>query len=344
MKKLTALLLSLLLVISIFTGCQSANPPADENTGDGAQQEGEVTPDEGSYTTIKVAALSGPTAMGMSYMLTESDAGNTKNTYDYTIYGTADEVAPLLIQGEIDCAAVPSNLASVLYNKTEGEVVVAAVNTLGVLYVVENGESVNSIQDLAGKTVYSTGQGTTPEYIFRNILSENGIDPDNDLTIEYKSESTEIAALLGSTDENIIAVLPQPYVTSVQMQNSNVRIALDLTEEWEKVSDGTVVTGTLVVRKSFAEENPEAFAAMLEEYAASVEYVNANPAEAAVLIENLGIAKAAVIEAALPYCNITFMTGEEMKAAVSAYLEVLYGQDPSSVGGALPDDAFYFGA
>jgi len=346
MKKIIAILLAMVLMLTMFTACAKTNEPAPEVDEPVVENEtpAEEPEKEIEYTEIKLAAMKGPTGMGMVEMLDRADKGETGNTYTYNIVGTADEIAPLLIKGELDAAAVPCNLASTLYNKTEGEVIVAAVNTLGVLYVVENGESVSSIEDLRGKTIYSTGQGTTPEYIFRSILSQNGIDPDTDVTIEYKSESTEIAALLGATDESVIAVLPQPYVTAVQTQNENVRIALDLTEEWEKVNDGSVVTGTLVVRKSFAEEHPDAFGAMLEDYKQSVEFVNSDVEAAAALIEQYDIAKAAVAKKALPYCNITFMTGEEMKEAVSAYLQVLFDQNPAAVGGNMPDDAFYYGA
>jgi NitT/TauT family transport system substrate-binding protein len=220
---------------------------------------------------------------------------------------------------------------------------VAAINTLGVLYVVESGDTVHSIQDLVGKTVYSTGKGTTPEFALNYILNANGIEPGKDITIEYKSEATEIAAMLTDT-ENTIAVLPQPYVTAVQMQNDKVRVAMSLTEEWDKVStESSMVTGVVLVRKAFAEENPVAFSEFLDEYKASTEYVNANVEEAAVWVESYGIvAKAPIAVKAIPACNITYIDGDEMKTKVSGYLEVLFNADPKSVGGALPKDDFYF--
>ncbi len=281
--------------------------------------------------------------MGMVKLMNDAEEDAVKHDYQFGIYGTADEVVPMLVNGELDVALIPCNLASVLYNRTEGAIQVAAVNTLGVLYVVESGDTVQSIEDLAGKTIYSTGKGTTPEFALNYILTENGIDPAQDITIEYKSEATEIAALLQDA-EGAIAVLPQPYVTAVQMQNDQVRVALSLTEEWDKVSaDSGLVTGVVVARKEFVEENPQAFSEFLDEYKASTEYVNANVEEAAVWVENYGIvANAAIAARAIPACNITDIEGNEMKAKINGYLQVLFDANPQSVGGALPEDDFYF--
>lgn len=298
--------------------------------------------EEGS--AVRVAALKGPTAMGLVKLMQDSEAGETANSYAFSVEATADAVTPLLLSGELDVAMVPCNLASVLYNKSEGAIQMAAVNTLGVLYVVECGETVQSVADLKGKTIYTTGQGTTPEYALRFVLGGNGVDPDADVHIEFLSEAAEVAAAMNS-DAASIAVLPQPYVMGVLAQNDQARIALSLTEEWEKVDpDSAMITGVCVVRRAFAEEQPEALAAFLDEYAASVEYVNAHPDEAAPWIEALEIGKAAVIEKALPMCNIVCITGDEMAAKAGGYLQALYDQDPTSVGGALPDEAFYFGA
>ncbi len=302
----------------------------------------EAAPDEtaaAGASLVRIAGLKGPTAMGMAQMATDNP-----DKYELTVYGTADEVAPLLAKGELDAAAIPANLASILYNNTKGEIVTAAINTLGVLYVVETGDTVQSIEDLRGKTVYSVGKGTTPEFTLNYILAQNGMDPATDVTIEYKSESTEVAAML-ATGGDVIAVLPQPYVTAVGMQNENVRVALDLTEEWDKVSDkSALVTGVLVVRKDFAEENPDALEQLLEDNAASVAFTNENPAAAAEMIAALGIVeKAPVAEKALPLCNIVFITGDEMQEKLSGYLEVLYGQNPKAVGETPPGDDFYLG-
>ena len=261
------------------------------------------------------------------------------------MYGTADEITAGIANGTIDIANVPCNLASVLYNKTGGAISVAAINTLGVLYVVETGDTIQSVEDLRGKTIYSTGKGTTPEYSLNYILRENGIDPETDVTIEYLSESTEVAAKLAEA-EDAIAVLPQPFVTTAMMQNENLRIALSLTDEWDKLQGeggSTLVTGVTIVRNEVLEENPQAFAEFLKEYEASIEYTETNPEEAAALIAGYEIVpKEPVALQALPYCNIRFIKGSEMQEKVSGYLEVLYDAAPESVGGTLPDDAFYY--
>lgn len=297
-----------------------------------------------SGADVRVAALKGPTAMGLVKLMQDSEAGETANAYAFTVEATSDAVTPLLLNGDLDIAMLPANLASVLYQKSEGALQVAAINTLGVLYVVECGDTVNSAADLKGKTIYTTGQGTTPEYALRFVLNGNGIDPDSDVEIEFMSEAAEVAAAMVN-DAASIAVLPQPYVMGVLAQNEQARIALSLTEEWEKVDpDSAMITGVCVVRRAFAEERPEALDAFLSEYAASTEYVNAHPAEAAPWIEALEIGKAAVIEKALPMCNIVCITGEEMQTKAAGYLQALYEQDPQSVGGALPDEAFYYSA
>lgn len=294
---------------------------------------------EDAPNKVRIASLKGPTSMGLvSLMKNESAAGK----YAFTVSGTADEIVPLLAKGEIDIALIPCNLASVLYNNTEGSISVAGINTLGVLYVLENGDTIQSVADLKGKTLFSTGKGTTPEYALNYVLKQNGIDPENDLNIEYKSEATEVLQAFAAGQASIV-MLPQPFATATLMQVDGARAALSLTDEWNKASpDSALVTGVVVVRNAFAKENPDAFAAFLSEYAASCEFVNANPADAAIWIEELGIAKAAVAEKAIPACNIVLITGDEMKAKVSGYLETLYNQNPKAVGGKLPDDAFYY--
>ncbi|HJC57816.1 MAG TPA: PhnD/SsuA/transferrin family substrate-binding protein [Candidatus Eisenbergiella intestinipullorum] len=307
----------------------------------------EQTASAGEGTQVRVMALKGPTAMGMVQLMDSAEAGAVNgNSYTFTIAASADEVTPKLVQGNADIAAVPANLASVLYNNTEGQVQVLAINTLGVLYIVENGDSIQSVSDLAGKTIYASGKGSTPEYALNYILSENGIDPESDVTIEWKSEHSECVAALAS-DEDGIAMLPQPFVTTAQAQNENLRIALDLTKEWDALQadaeePSALITGVVVVRTAFAAEHPEAVSAFLDSYQESVDYVNANTAEAAALIEKYDIVTAAVAEKALPYCNITFIEGEEMKEKLSGYLSVLAEQNPTSVGGSLPADDFYY--
>lgn len=300
-------------------------------------------PAEKEKLEISVAALKGPTAIGMVQLMENAENHSTANDYNFTIAGAADELTAGIIKGDIQIAAVPCNLASVLYNRTKGAVQLAAINTTSVLYIVETGEAIQSLEDLKGKTIYSTGKGTTPEYTLNYLLRTAGIDPENDVSIEYKSEAAEVAALLAESD-NAVAMLPQPYVTVAMTQNDKLRIALDIAAEWEKLAEdgSSVVTGVVLINKAFAEENKEAVNAFLEEYAASTQYVKENIEAAAQLVEKYDIVKAAVAVKAIPYCNIVFLEGEEMQTKVSGYLKTLYDQEPSSIGGVLPEEDFYY--
>ena len=344
-RRFLSLFLALLLLFTL-AGCQKSSPSQDNAQKDSAQQEQqkeeEKTPEENTDdVTIRVAGLKGPTAMGMVKMMSD-DAQKDQPTFDFNIYASADEITPKLVQGELDIAAVPANLASVLYNNTEGQVQVLAINTLGVLYVVENGETVNSVEDLKGKTIVTTGKGTTPEYVLRYILTENGVDPDNDVTLDFYSEATEALAQL-QAGTSTIAMLPQPFVTSALAQVEGLRVALDMNEEWEKVAGSKLVTGVLVARKDAVEADPARFAAFMDGYKASVEAANTDLENTAALCEQYGIvAKAALAQKALPNCNIVFETGDEMKTDLETYFNVLYAADPTSVGGQLPADDFYY--
>ena len=301
--------------------------------------------DTADLGTATVAALKGPTAMGMVKMMSD-DAQNDQPTFDFNIYASADEITPKLVQGELDIAAVPANLASVLYNNTEGQVQVLAINTLGVLYIVENGDTVQSVEDLRGKTIYASGKGNTPEYALRYLLEGSGIDPDADVTIEWKSEHSECVAALAA-DPAGIAMLPQPFVTTAQAQNENLRVALDITEEWDKLaeesgSDAALLTGVVVARKEFVEQNPQLVGEFLSLYEKSVAFANEEVEETAKLIGEYDIVPEAVAAKALPECNITFIEGGEMKAKLAAYLQTLMDQNPKAIGGAMPGDDFYY--
>lgn len=337
MKRLIALAMSAVMMLSLTAcaGGSEASSSAPEGSSAVAEER----------AAVRVGGLKGPTAMGMVKLMEEDAAGTTANDYEFTLAGSADEINPLLIKGELDIAAVPTNVASVLYNKTEGQVEILALNTLGVLYVVENGNTIQSVEDLRGKTIYSTGKGATPEYALNYILGENGLAAGTDVTVEYKSEHSELASLLAAGQADL-AVLPQPFVTSVLAKNPDVRIALNLTEEWDKVTeDGSKLTmGALVVRKDYAESNPEAVRNFLKEYQASTQYVTdeANLDDAAALIEQYGIISAAVAKQALPYCNIVCITGEEMRTAAEGFLSILAKANPQSVGGTLPVEDFYY--
>lgn len=290
---------------------------------------------------VDVAALRGPTSMGLVKLMEESENGFTDNSYSFTLEGAPDAIVPLLVKGDIDAAAIPGNLASVLYNNTKGQIEVIAINTLGVLYIVENGDSFQSVDDLRGRTIYSAGKGSTPEYALQYILSSNGLEVGKDVFIEWKSEHAECVAAL-KADKNGCAMLPQPFAATAMMQDSNIRIALDLNDLWEEKVGSVLITGVTVVRKDFASENPETLQAFMEDYASSVEYAQCDVPGAAALIGKYGIVPEKAALAALPYCRISFITGEEMKEALSEYLSILYDANPKSVGGALPDDGFYY--
>lgn len=292
---------------------------------------------------VRIAGLKGPTTMGLVNLLDMEQQGTAALDYDLQLYGTADEIVPGLIKGELDMAAIPANLAAALYQKTKGGIQVMAVNTLGVLYVVEKGDTVHSMADLAGRTILSTGKGTTPEYLLRYLLEKNGLDPDKDVKIQYCSEATEVTAQMAAAQKDAIAVLPQPYVTAAGMKDPSLRVALDLTAEWDKVSDSQLVTGVTVVRTQYAQEHPDVVEVFLQEYAQSVRTANTDLDRTAALCEQQGVvAKAAIAKKALPACNIVCRTGDEMQKDVSAYLSVLCAADPAAVGGKLPDEGFYW--
>ena len=350
MKRLVSLLLAAAMSLALAAcGASSSGSSVAAGSAASSQPASSSASSEAAETLsttepVRIAGLKGPTTMGLVNLLPMMEAGETDIDYDLQLYGTADEIVPLLMKGELDMAAIPANLAATLYQKTEGQIQALAVNTLGVLYVVEKGDTVQSIQDLKGRTVLSTGKGTTPEYVLRYILTQNGIDPDKDLTIEYYSEATEVTAQM-AVAEDAIAVLPQPYVTSAGMQDETLRVALDLTAEWEKVSDTQLITGLTVVRKEYAEAHPDVIEAFLAEYAQRVEAANTDVEGTAALCEAQGVvAKAAIAQKALPQCKIVCLTGEELKTNAEGYLQVLYDADPASVGGALPGADFYYGA
>lgn len=288
-------------------------------------------------TEIRIAALKGPTGMGMVKL---ADKQNYPN-YTVSIEASPDALNPRIISGEVDVAAVPVNLASVLYNKLDGDISVLAVSTLGVLYVVEAGSEVNSVADLAGKTVYATGQGATPEYILNYLLDKNGVA--GSVEVNYVGEHAALATMLADGSAGI-GMLPEPNVTSTLAGNDNLRIALNLTEEWNRVCSTELVQGVVIARKSFVNEHPEAIEQFLREYEKSSAFVNENIDEAAKLIVDAGIlGNVEIAKKAIPNCNISFSKGEAMHKAVEGMLTVLFEANPKSIGGKLPDKDFYYG-
>ena len=326
MGKVTAVALSLAMTGALLTGCGS-NKASEEKI------------------TVKVGALKGATTLGLLPLQDKAANGGANENYEFSMMTAADELLPLMIKGELDIALLPSNVASVLYQKTNGGVTVIDINTLGVLYMVSGDSSIGSVADLAGKTIYLTGKGTTPDYVLHYILNGNGIDADQDCTLEYRSEATEVAALLAENSD-AIGLLPQPFVTAACAQNDALSVIMDMNAEWEKLqgeNGSRFVTGVTVVRNEFLQEHENAVAAFMEEHKASAESMNTdveNGAKLAVASEI--IAKEPIALKAIPKCNITYIDGNEMKQALSGYLQVLYEQNPESVGGALPQDDFYY--
>ena len=350
MKKILSLLLAFSLALSLAACGGSASSAAssaavsEAASSAAASEEEEAAAPLSVTEPLRIAGLKGPTTMGLVNLLSMEQAGTAAMDYDLQLYGAADEIVPLLIKGELDMAAIPANLAATLYQKTSGGIQAVAVNTLGVLYVVEQGDTVHSMADLKGRTILSTGKGTTPEYVLRYLLTANGLDPDKDVDIQYYSEATEVTAQMATT-QDAIAVLPQPYVTAAGLKDDTLRVALDLTAEWDKVADTQLITGVTVVRKAYAEEHPDVVAAFLADYAQSVNTANTDLDGTAALCEEQGVvAKAAIAKKALPNCNIVCLTGEELKADVSGYLQVLYDAAPAAVGGTLPGEDFYWTA
>ena len=334
-KKYLTLLMALLLTLSL-AGCGGKQEPSIPE---------EVPSDvDVDSTIVRLSALKGPTAMGVVRMVDAAEVSSLGSYFEFTLAAAADEVTPSLIKGDLDMACVPANLGSVLYNKTEGQIVTLAVNTLGVLYIVEKGNAVQSMEDLRSKTIVAAGKGSTPEYALRYLLSQYDIDPDGDVTIDWKSEHSECVADLAAGSATI-ALLPQPFVTVAETKIDGLRMAIDLNAEWDALDNGSgLITGVLVARKAFVEEHPAVVEAVLKQYAESVEWVNTSTADAAALIGEYDIVDAAVAEKALPYCNIVCITGGEMKTKLSGYLQVLMDAEPTSVGGSLPGDDFYYGA
>ena len=339
MKKVRAIV-SLLLALTLALSLTACGGQAN------SEPEQPETQEELTAAEINLYVLSGPTGIGAMNLWAASDAGETKNTYHITMPGANDEVVAALSKGDADIAAVATNLAATLYNKTDGGVTVLAVNTLGVLSLLSNGQEVNAVSDLKGKTIYAPGQGANPEYILRYVLTGNGLDPDKDVTLRFVGEGSELLTVWQSDPEAII-LAPQPVATSILMQNENARTLFDMTEEWDKIAggDSTLMMGCVIVRNEFLQANPGAVELFLQEYAASIEKAQSDVEGTAALCQQYGlIPKAALAQKAIPSCGLTFVTGAEMKTGLSGYLQVMFDANPKSVGGALPGDNFYYGA
>ena len=321
-KKIIALCAVLAAMASVTAGCGKAT----------------------DTTQIRIGSLKGPTSMGLLFLMDEAEKGEAEGNYAFTMATQADELLPLMVKGEMDIALVPANVASVLFNKMEGQLAVIDINTLGVLYMVTGDSSIESVEELKGRTIYLTGKGTTPDYVLHYIMSENGMT-ESDYTLEYKSEASEVAALLAEKPD-AVGLLPQPFVTAACMQNEALGVVLDMNEEWTKLQGeggSRMVTGVTVVRKEFLEEHEAAVKNFLKEHEESAAAINEDAGTGASLAVAAGIvAKEPIAQKAIPACNITYIQGDEMKQALSDYLEVLFEQNPESVGGVLPGEDFYY--
>lgn len=335
----------------LFSACSAPKQQETEISTEEERSSVETTVQESSEpeesrtaeAPLRLAALKGPTSMGMAYVLSSGD--QERHSYDCRVLGSPEEIVPLLVKKEIDVAAVPSNLAAVLYAKTEGNIQVLNINTLGVLYLVERGERIHAITDLKGKTVLASGKGATPEYALRYLLEANGLNED-EVSIEWKSEHAEVVAALAENPD-AVALLPEPFVSSAEAKLSDLRRAVDLTEAWnaaqnESDAPSALVMGVLIARREIVNEHPDAIAQLLADVTRSVDKVKQNPEEAAKIISELGIVPEAVAKKAIPHANLVSITGVEMKEKLGGYLRVLAEQDVKAIGGALPADDFYF--
>ena len=355
--KTLALVLTLGLLCSGLTGCgQTRNSGSaaeslmteSTQTAESTEAVMEATAEntDADDTVVRVASLKGPTSLGLLFLMDKAEKGETSNAYEFQMATGADEILPLMVKGDLDIALIPANVASILYHKTQGGVEVIDINTMGVLYMVSGENDLTDFTDLKGKTIYLTGKGTTPDYVLQYLLNANGMSVD-DVTLEYKSEATEVASVLAE-DPTAIGLLPQPFVTAACMQNDALKVIFDLNEEWNKiqgVSGSSMVTGVTVVRKEFLEEHEDAVKSFMEEHKASAEAINADPTTGAALaVEAQIVAKEPIAQKAIPGCNITYMDKADMKQALSGYLDVLFHQDSLSIGGGLPESDFYYDA
>ncbi len=332
MKKVISLLLVFALVIC-FAACGAKDNTDTPTT---------TTPAPYQSITMNVAGLAGPTGIGMVKLWADTDAGTAKNDYKFTLLSDPTEIVAGMVNGSYDIAACPINLAPSLYNKLNGNIQILAINTKGVLYILENGNTISSLADLAGKKLYATGQGSTPEYILNYLLEKNGLT--DKVEVEYVASHDELASL-AAAGEVTIAMLPEPKVTAALSKNADLRIAINLTEEFEKTSGQTLIQGCIIAKKDFVAANPEAIEMFLSEYEASISYVSSDLEGTANLCEKYQvIPKAAVAKKAIPNCNIAFISGAEMKAAVAANLQIFFDANPQSIGGKMPGDDFYYGA
>ncbi len=333
--KLLALVAAVVMAVAMLAACGNSTAEVSSDAATSAPVE---------KVKVNIGTLKGPTGIGMTWLLDGADNDTAKNDYTYTIAAAPDELTGKLVSGALDIAALPTNAAAALYKKSNGGVKLLSLNTLGVLYMLEDGDDVKSFADLKGMTIGASGQGAVPEFVLDYVLTENGIDPEKDVEIKWFDEHSELAAQM-LADKIEVAIVPEPFVTTITMQDKDIRVALDMTEEWDKVADCTLSMGCIAVRTEFAENNPEAVKLFLEEYAESVEKANNSIDETANLCVKYEIvAKAPVAVSAIPRCNMVTVTGDEMVNQIKGFYDLLLKFNPQLIGGALPDDNFYYKA
>lgn len=331
MKKIIALILALLCLFS-FVSCTGGESESTVSENDTAPAD---------FTEIRIAVLNGTTGFGIAPLYNDIQNGIDHNiNAKIDFYADATLVAPLVIGGSVDIAAVPTNLAATLYNKTQGGIEVLAVNTLGVLYLIENGDSVKSIADLEGKTVYLPGSGSNPEYVLKTLLTLSGLT--DKVTLDYTyATPDELTAALASGKASL-GVLPEPKVTAAMTKNQSLNVALDFTKEWKTLTGTELVQGCIIARKVFIAEHPTAVENFLKAYEESVNTLNADAEKAAAAVVSAGIAaNEELVKNALPRCNITYLVGDEMNKALSEFWGALFELIPSSIGGAMPDEKIF---
>ena len=339
MKKLIAFVLTIAMALSV-AACAKEEPQPTAATEAAPAVETTAVPEPVMPAApVNVMVLNGTTGFGMANLMDAAAKGEAAQEYHFTVETDASNIVAALVNGSSDIAALPTNAAAAVYNKTQGGVQVLALNTLGVLYLVTDGSvTVESMADLEGQTVYAPAQN--PSFIFQHIVDANGVE---NVTIDNTyAQPADLNAAVASGEVSV-AVLPEPMVTVAKSKNPDLVVALDLTAEWDKVSEpGSLVQGCVVVRKNFVLENAAAVQNFLTEYGASIEALTSDVEGTAAKIEANGIfTKAAVAAKAIPNCNVCFITGAEMQAALSQFLTIMHGVAPASVGGSIPGDDFY---
>lgn len=347
MKKLFSLVLVAALMLTLFAGCSKV--PAKPSFEEGATMEAEQTTKRiESDGTVRIAGLVGPTGIGMSYLFKSIDEGKSLNKYAYTIESDPSLVGQKLLSGELDIAALPTNVAATLYNKSEGKIKIISLATLNVLYLVEMGEGSESLADLKGSKIYISGQGSAPEYVMQFLLEKNGLKVGTDVNFSFEFGTHADLAALVASNRVMHCVLPEPNATISTSKASKEKITLDLGKEWEKAVEGTeaegseICMGCIAVNSAFLDARPKAVSAFLREYKASVSNVRSQTTAPEVVAGYKIVESADVAKEIIPRCNIVCITGDEMQEKTTGFLKVLFDSNKASVGGKLPDDNFYY--